>query len=35
MRIYFTKVHIADLKAVIQAESLGQSQTDTHTDSSQ
>ena len=35
MRIYFTKVHIADLKAVIQAENLGQSQTDTHTDSSQ
>jgi hypothetical protein len=35
MRIYFTKVHIADLKAVIQAENLGQSQTDAHTDSGQ
>ena len=35
MRIYFTKVHIADLKTVIQAENLGQSQIDAQTDSSQ
>ncbi len=30
--IYFTKVHIADLKAVIQAENLDQSGTDTQSD---
>ena len=33
--IYFTKIHIADLKAVIQAETVGQSQTDTESDSHQ